>query len=52
LDAIDGGSVTGTPRLADTSLVIGLAATLVIANIVNRRVLNAIGSHRQSAEGR
>jgi len=52
LDAIDGGSVTALLIWPILPLVIGLAATLVIANIVNRRVLNAIGSHRQSAEGR
>ena len=52
LDAIDGGSVTALLVWPILPLVIGLAATLVIANIVNRRVLDAIGSHRQSAEGR
>lgn len=52
LNAIDERSVTALLVWPILPLVIGLAATLVIANIVNRRVLDAIGASRQNAEGR
>ena len=52
LTAIDEGSVTALLVWPILPLVIGLAATLVIANIVTRRVLDALGAGRQSAEGR
>jgi hypothetical protein len=51
LNAIDGGSVTALLVWPILPLVIGLAATLVIANIINRRV-DALGASRQRAEGR
>ena len=46
LNAIDEGSVTALLVWPILPLVIGLAATLVIAHIVNRRVLDALGAGR------
>lgn len=52
LSAIEEGNVTALLVWPILPLVIGLAATLVIANVVNRRVLDAIGASRPKAEGR
>jgi hypothetical protein len=52
IDALDHGSVTSFVVWPILPLVIAFAATVVIANIVNRRVADEIAAGRQDMEGR
>jgi hypothetical protein len=52
LTAIDEGSFTALLVWPILPLFVGLAATLIVANIVNRRVLDAVAAGAQKLEGR
>jgi FHA domain len=52
LSAIDEGSVTALLVWPVLPLLIGLAATLVIANVIIRRVMDALAASRGNVEGR